>query len=61
MFQTDLLVVSCDLVTTLPLHRLADLHRTYDASLTILLSQTPELAKSSAPGGKASKKIGQKC
>ena len=52
------MVVSCDVITDLPLHRLADLHRTRDASLTMMLAPTPDVAELSAPGGKAGKKIG---
>ena len=34
---SDVLVISCDLVTDVPLHRLADTHRTQNSSLTMML------------------------
>ena len=58
MFQCDLLVLTCDLVTDLPLHLLADVHRTHDATLTMLLAPLPDLTEASVPGGKANKRIG---
>ena len=57
--KSDLLLISCDLVTTLPLHMLADMHRTTGASVTMLLAPMPDLVKSSAPGSKTSKKQGE--
>ena len=60
-YQSDLLVVSCDLICDLPLHLLADLHRTHDATVTMLLSQLPDLTEVSVPGGKANKKLGMLC
>lgn len=40
---TDLLVISCDLITNFPLHLLADDHRTNDASLTMLIAEVPNI------------------
>ena len=34
--QSDVLVISCDLVTTVPLHLLADFHRSHSSTLTAL-------------------------
>lgn len=36
--QKDVLVVSCDLIAEVKLHQMADIHRTYDATLTVLLA-----------------------
>ena len=57
-FQSDLLVLSCDLICDLPLHLLVDVHRTYNSTVTMLLAQWPDLVKSAAPGSKARKKQG---
>lgn len=55
---SDVLVISCDLVTDVPLHRLADTHRMRDATLTMMLvsrsSQNAE--KDAASGGKGGAK-----
>ena len=58
--QTDILLVSCDLVTDLALHLLADVHRTYDASLTMLLASAPDAKELAVPGGKANRKVGKR-
>jgi len=52
----DLLLVSCDLITDVPLHRLVDIHRTHNASVTMLLGNLPDMAEISVPGGKANRK-----
>ncbi|XP_028417670.1 translation initiation factor eIF-2B subunit gamma-like [Dendronephthya gigantea] len=36
--ERDILVVSCDIIAEVKLHQLADIHRTYDATITVLLS-----------------------
>ncbi len=54
-----MLVVSCDLMTDVGLHMLADVHRTHDASVTIMMAPSPDVAEMSAPGGKANRKIGK--
>ncbi|XP_046840576.1 translation initiation factor eIF-2B subunit gamma-like [Xenia sp. Carnegie-2017] len=36
--KKDVLVVSCDLIAEVKLHQMADIHRTYDATLTVLLA-----------------------
>ena len=51
---SDVLVISCDLVTDVPLHQLADMHRTQDASLTMMLVSTSNqnAEKDASSGGK---------
>ncbi|XP_078658675.1 translation initiation factor eIF2B subunit gamma-like isoform X1 [Branchiostoma floridae x Branchiostoma belcheri] len=46
--QTDLLVVSCDLVCNVPLHQLADIHRMHGSTLTMLLADLPQTTDSAA-------------
>ena len=60
MFQSDLVVVSCDLITDVPLHRLADLHRTHNSTVTMLLGSLLDMTDVAVPGGKANKKIGER-
>ena len=52
------MVISCDLITDVSLHHIADLHRTYDATVTMLLAPAPDTSDMASPGGKAGKKIG---
>lgn len=40
--EKDVFVVSCDLVTDVALHHLADIHRNHDASLSALLAPVPQ-------------------
>ncbi|XP_066305036.1 translation initiation factor eIF2B subunit gamma-like [Branchiostoma lanceolatum] len=54
--QTDILVVSCDLVCNVPLHQLADIHRMHNSTLTMLLADLPQTTDSAAI--LKSKKIG---
>ena len=42
-FQTDVLIMSSDILTDVPLHHLVDIHRTYDASFTAMLTKRVEL------------------
>ena len=42
ILQKDVFVVSCDLVTDVALHHLADVHRSHDASLSVLLAPVPQ-------------------
>jgi len=56
--QTDVMLVSCDVITDVSLHLLADLHRTYDATVTMLLSPAIDITDVSVPGGKANRKMG---
>ncbi|ELU00952.1 hypothetical protein CAPTEDRAFT_226439 [Capitella teleta] len=55
--KSDLLVVSCDLICSVQLHQMADLHRTRDAALTMLLAPSPDVSEASVPGGKANRKV----
>ncbi|KAI0207617.1 Translation initiation factor eIF-2B subunit gamma [Lamellibrachia satsuma] len=55
--KTDLMLVSCDLITDVSLHLLADLHRTYDSTITMLLAPSVDITDVSVPGGKANRKI----
>lgn len=43
--KKDVLVVSCDLIAEVNLHQLADIHRTYDATLTVLLASNENKEK----------------
>ncbi|XP_048579656.1 translation initiation factor eIF-2B subunit gamma isoform X2 [Nematostella vectensis] len=58
VIEKDVIVISCDLITDLPLHRLADIHHTYDASVTALLAPVPETSadREAASNPKAKKK-----
>ncbi|XP_062571421.1 translation initiation factor eIF-2B subunit gamma-like [Saccostrea cucullata] len=56
--KTDLLIISCDLITDISLHNIANLHRTHDASLTMLLSPLPsQYYDAVAPGAKSKKQL----
>lgn len=50
--QTDLLILSCDLVTNVPLHLLADVFRTNNSTAAILLSPEQD-AEQEASSSKA--------
>jgi len=51
--KTDVLVVSCDLVTDIPLHNLFELHRIHQSCITAMFSQiSPEVSASRGPGPK---------
>ena len=50
--ETDMLIVSCDLITDFPLHKLADLHRTKKATVTALLASMSDTKALQVPGGK---------
>ena len=60
LFQTDVLVVSCDLVTYFPLHLLADVHRTNDATLTMLVAPAPNISDTAVPCPRANRHLGQR-
>jgi len=53
--KTDALVVSCDLVTDIPLHNLFELHRIHQSCITAMFSQIPpqEISASRGPGPKS--------
>lgn len=50
IIKTDAIIVSCDLITDAPFHRLADIHRTYDSSLTALIAPRVEIAQDKEVG-----------
>lgn len=59
-FQYDLLIISSDLITTLPLHYLTNHFKAYDASFLMLISPLPEsLNEAPVPGVKVDKQNGQ--
>lgn len=54
------MVVSCDLVSDIPLQNVFDLHRTHQSTVTALFSQSPpEMALVSVPGPKTKFKPGK--
>ncbi|CAH1772663.1 unnamed protein product [Owenia fusiformis] len=55
--KTDVLVISCDLVTDLALHKLADIHRTYDSTVTCLMAPSPDPTGELPSPGTKKKKI----
>jgi len=55
--KSDLLIISCDLISTVPLHRFIDVHRKTDSTLTMLLAPQMSLSEASAPGDKSFKKL----
>ena len=55
------MVLSCDLVTDLPIHNLTDVHRVHGAAVTALFARTTLDPKSiPVPGPKSKPKRGQK-
>ncbi|KAJ8270855.1 hypothetical protein GJAV_G00120040 [Gymnothorax javanicus] len=56
--KTDVLVVSCDLITDVALHEVVDLFRAHDATLSMLMSKTQEFTET-VPGQKGKKKGGE--
>lgn len=57
--QTDILVLSCDLITDVALHEVVDLFRAHNATMAMLMSQTHEFTEI-VPGQKGKKKTGNK-
>lgn len=55
--KTDVLVLSCDLITDVALHEVVDLFRAYDASLAMLMRKGQESIEP-VPGQKGKKKPG---
>ena len=45
MFQGDIVLVSCDLVTTIPLQTIMLFHHTHNSTVTALLNQPPQAAE----------------
>ncbi|XP_063075000.1 translation initiation factor eIF-2B subunit gamma [Engraulis encrasicolus] len=56
--KTDILVVSCDLITDVALHEVVDLFRAHNATLAMLMSKTNEFTET-VPGQKGKKKTGE--
>ncbi|XP_053740261.1 translation initiation factor eIF-2B subunit gamma isoform X1 [Synchiropus splendidus] len=56
--KTDVLVVSCDLITDVALHEVVDLFRAHDASLAMLMSKAHEYTET-IPGQKGKKKTAE--
>jgi len=55
--KRDVLVVSCDLIMDVSLHHLANVYRTYDATVTMLLYSVPDQqADPPVPGPKSKKR-----
>lgn len=57
--QTDILVVSCDLITDVALHEVVDLFRAHNATLAMLMSKAHEFTET-VPGQKGKKKTGNR-
>lgn len=55
--QTDVLVVSCDLITDVALHEVVDLFRAHNATLAMLMSKAHDFTET-VPGQKGKKKTG---
>ncbi|XP_048845491.1 translation initiation factor eIF-2B subunit gamma [Brienomyrus brachyistius] len=56
--KTDVLVVSCDLISDTALHQVVDLFRAHDATLAMLMSKAHEFTET-VPGQKGKKKTGE--
>ncbi|XP_031418996.1 translation initiation factor eIF-2B subunit gamma [Clupea harengus] len=56
--KTDILVVSCDLITDVALHEVVDLFRAHNATLAMLMSKVNEFTET-VPGQKGKKKAGE--
>ncbi|XP_006634726.1 translation initiation factor eIF2B subunit gamma [Lepisosteus oculatus] len=56
--KTDILVVSCDLITDAALHEVVDLFRAHDATLSMLMSKAHEFTET-VPGQKGKKNTGE--
>ncbi|OWF56358.1 translation initiation factor eIF-2B subunit gamma-like [Mizuhopecten yessoensis] len=55
--KRDLLIISCDLITDISIHQIANIHRKYDATVTMLLSPIPSQYRDiPTPGPKAKKR-----
>lgn len=54
----DIVVVPCDLITDLSFHKLADMHRAKNSSLSLMLSNAITARDIVPPGPKINKKIG---
>lgn len=56
--KTDVLVVSCDLITDVALHEVVDLFRAHNATLAMLMSKSHEFTET-VPGQKGKKKTAE--
>ncbi|XP_061878861.1 translation initiation factor eIF-2B subunit gamma [Entelurus aequoreus] len=56
--KTDVLVLSCDLITDVALHEVVDLFRAHDATLSMLMSKAHEFTET-VPGQKGKKKTAE--
>ncbi|XP_037315026.2 translation initiation factor eIF-2B subunit gamma [Pungitius pungitius] len=56
--KTDVLVVSCDLITDVALHEVVDLFRAHNATLAMLMSRAHEFTET-VPGQKGKKRTGE--
>ncbi|KAF4089794.1 hypothetical protein AMELA_G00070750 [Ameiurus melas] len=56
--KTDILVVSCDLITDVALHEVVDLFRAHNATLSMLMSKVHEFTET-VPGQKGKKRAGE--
>lgn len=56
--KTDILVVSCDLITDVALHEVVDLFRAHNATLAMLMSKSHEFTET-VPGQKGKKKTAE--
>lgn len=54
--QKDVVVVSCDLIAEVKLHQLADVHRTYDATISVLLASNENSEKEQQDNAKTKAK-----
>ncbi|XP_002128160.2 translation initiation factor eIF2B subunit gamma [Ciona intestinalis] len=57
--KSDMLILSCDVITDLPLHKLADVHRLHDSTVSMLFCPSQPLLEN-LPGVKSKKKAQQK-
>ncbi|KAM9791619.1 translation initiation factor eIF-2B subunit gamma [Syngnathus typhle] len=56
--KTDILVLSCDVITDVALHEVVDLFRAHDATLAMLMSKAHEFSET-VPGQKGKKKAAE--
>ncbi|XP_057714237.1 translation initiation factor eIF-2B subunit gamma [Corythoichthys intestinalis] len=56
--KTDILILSCDVITDVALHEVVDLFRAHDATLAMLMSKGHEFTET-VPGQKGKKKTGE--
>lgn len=54
----DILIVPCDLITDLSFHKLADMHRAKNSSLSLMLANAVSAKDITPPGPKINRKLG---